>query len=109
MPFLSENVTSTTLNRKAATALAPAHIHIRPLSRPITKYDRDVPMRTTFMPASFRNSADAISRTPVRGDDVWVIGFPKSGDVIVQQLVWRLLNDCNDKEVAFRDQTPLLE
>lgn len=108
MPFLSENVTSTTLNRKAATALARSHIHIRPLSRPLTKYPKDVTLRTTFMPASFRNNADAISRTTVRVDDVWVIGFPQSGDVLVQQLVWRLLNG-DDTEVTFRDRTPLLE
>lgn len=108
MPFLSENVTSTTISRKAGTALSPAHIHIRPLARPLTKYAKDVPMRTTFMPASFRNVADAISRTAVRVDDVWVIGFPNSGDVIVQQLIWRLLHG-DDSEIDFRDQTPLLE
>lgn len=108
MPFLSENVASTTLNRKASTALAPAHIHIRPLARPLTKYGIDVPLRTTFMPAAFRNSADAISRTAVRPDDVWVIGFPKSGDVLVQQLAWLLVHG-DDSEVAFRERTPLLE
>lgn len=108
MPYLSESVASLTLSRKSATALAPAHIQIRPLSRPLTKYGVDVPMRTTFMPATFRNDADAISRTAVRADDIWVIGFPKSGDLVVQELVSALVNE-GDKRIPFRERTALLE
>lgn len=112
MPFICENVTNAPLYKKAATGFSKDHIKIKPLSIPKTSLGREFVLRTCFMPASYRKDADEIHRHTVHQSDVWIVGFPKSGTLLVQHVVWLLLNDFNYEKlntIPSHQQSVLIE
>jgi len=112
MPFISESITNDPLYKHSATGFSKDHILIKPLSRPNTSLGRDFEVKSCFMPSGFRQFADGIYHFDVKSDDVWVLGFPESGDWQIQEIVWLILNDFNFEtaiNIPLAERTSYLE
>jgi len=48
-----------------------------------------------IMPEQFSNFAQQILDCEVREDDVWLMGYPRSGTHWIQEMTWLIGNECN--------------
>lgn len=69
-------------------------------------------LNRVFLPSTIRQFADGIYHFDVKNDDLWVLGFPESGQWQITEVVWLILNDFNfDKatSIPLDERTPFLE
>ena len=50
-----------------------------------------------IIPSAYEKFKDAFKNWEARPDDVYVLGFPRSGTTWTRELVWLIENDCNFK------------
>lgn len=79
---------------------------------PETPLGTDWKFNYVCMPETFNLYAESIRKFKIRPDDVFLLGFPKSGTSWAQEMVWLLSNDFNYKKASQTSQIfrfPLLE
>lgn len=82
------------------------------LSPPKTPLGPDWDFEAVCMPETHREYAKMIRSFDIRPDDIFVLGFPKSGTSWLQEMVWLLCNDFNytkAKRMSQMFRFPLLE
>jgi len=50
------------------------------------------------MPKVFLGDFERTKNFKIYDDDVWLIGFPRSGTTLVQEMLWLMMNDYNYEE-----------
>uniref|UniRef100_A0A336K1J0 CSON012871 protein n=1 Tax=Culicoides sonorensis TaxID=179676 RepID=A0A336K1J0_CULSO len=79
---------------------------------PNTPLGEDYNFTGVCLPAQFKDFAENIRNFEIRSDDIFVLGYPKSGTTWTQEMVWLLNNDCDfkkAKKVSQMYRFPLLE
>lgn len=82
------------------------------LSPPKTPLGPDWDFEGVCMPETHKQYAKLVRSFDIRPDDVFVLGFPKSGTSWLQEMVWLLCNDLNYEKARKTSQMfrfPLLE
>ena len=49
----------------------------------------------TCLPKTFLGDFERIKNFKVYDDDIWLIGLPRSGTTLVQEMLWLMMNDYN--------------
>lgn len=65
-----------------------------------------------FFPSGYAKDAENIYNFEFRQDDVVIMGFPRSGTTLTQEMIWLLCNDLNYKkasEITLSQRVPCLE
>uniref|UniRef100_A0A1L8E4U6 Putative sulfotransferase n=1 Tax=Nyssomyia neivai TaxID=330878 RepID=A0A1L8E4U6_9DIPT len=76
---------------------------------PISKTWSPIPY---FVPSRHEESIEEIDNFQVRPDDVWILGFPKTGTTWTQEMVWQICNNLNfekGKSIELYERSPFFE
>lgn len=79
---------------------------------PVTPLGPDYIFKGVCLPAQYKDFAEKIRNYEIRPEDVFVLGYPKSGTTWTQEMVWLLNNNCDfnkAKKVSQMFRFPLLE
>lgn len=79
---------------------------------PVTPLGTDHIYKGVCLPAQYKAFAHKIRTFAIRPDDVFVLGYPKSGTTWTQEMVWLINNNCDFKKALKVSQMfrfPLLE
>lgn len=58
-------------------------------------FPNDYEYSACLVPKKFTHWSERIHSFKVHKDDIWIIGFPKSGTTWIQNIVWQLMNSLN--------------
>ncbi|XP_055680313.1 sulfotransferase 1B1-like [Lutzomyia longipalpis] len=87
-----------------------ARVHHSP--RPDLAISKKWGPRSFFIPSRHEQSVEEIDNFVVRPDDVWIVGFPKTGTTWTQEMVWQICNDLDfekGKSIQLYKRSPLFE
>lgn len=73
--------------------------HVWATIDPATKHQLNLPanlkLHSVFLPRKYIDWAERLHNFKVRESDVWVAGFPKSGTILIHNIVRQLINGLN--------------
>lgn len=90
-PFIFEQVEASSdkkfLETESGSFLL---VNTKPLANEYLPFPKDFTFETCLLPTRFEEFADNIRNFKPKKDDVWILSYPGSGTVWVQNIVWQL-------------------
>ncbi|XP_066904899.1 luciferin sulfotransferase [Halyomorpha halys] len=65
-----------------------------------------------FFPAAYTDHAEKFYSYPIRQEDVWVVTYPRSGTIVMEELVWLIVHDLDfdgQARVSLDERFPFFE
>lgn len=101
---MSLSVSKAKHTKKSEYANGTDFVEVIPTSLPDIPVAEQWIIEPCFMPEKFELFANQIRSFEVRTDDIWVICYPNTGTLFLQEMVWLLGNDLDYK----RSQTLMM-
>lgn len=94
---VSYEIKSKAVDPKGMAAIFSDRIFVKPTD---PKW-KDFP--AVCMPKAFLGDFERTKNFKIYEDDIWLIGFPRSGTTLVQEMMWLMMNDYNYEDAKKLD------